>query len=308
MCSLPFLTLYERFFGRKRARPDSADASPEEIVARIRQGDAELRNQFISDFRPYVAKVASGFCGRYVDPKHDDEFSVALCAFDEAIDRFRPDGGVAFLHFAESVIRRRLIDYVRKESRHGRQIPYSCLEIEDDEGNTAHPAEDLRAIEAFDESRLAEERRLEIAEFGRLLREFGITFEDLAQHSPRHEDSRKLMFSIGLRLARDETLMRSLFARRALPVRDLAEMAGVSKKTLERNRKYIIAVALIASGPFPCLREYIRTDDPSERTKGARPHDSGHRDGEEGQVGDHHDGRRTVSESSGDGLRGGLRR
>jgi RNA polymerase sigma factor len=47
-----------------------------------------------------------------------------------------------------------------------------------------------------------------------------------------------------------------------LPIKELLEVAEVSRKTLERNRKYIIAVAIIHNGPYPYLREYLQITKP----------------------------------------------
>lgn len=137
------LVLFKRFLGKRQSHHTEPEKlqTPEEIVIRIQEGDLRLRNQFITDYQPYVAKVTSRFCKRYVDPARDDEFSIALGAFNEAINQFSPQAGRSFLGFSEQVIRRRLIDYVRKEQRFAGQIPYSTFEVEDEEEHTVNPVE-----------------------------------------------------------------------------------------------------------------------------------------------------------------------
>lgn len=44
---------------------------------------------------------------------------------------------------------------------------------------------------------------------------------------------------------------------KSLPLKELVDEVGVSRKTLERQRKYIIAIALVLIGDFELLREYI---------------------------------------------------
>ncbi|UUZ83242.1 anti-sigma factor domain-containing protein [Paenibacillus sp. P26] len=44
----------------------------------------------------------------------------------------------------------------------------------------------------------------------------------------------------------------------------------VSRKTLERNRKFIIAVALIYNGPYPYLRDYLHIKEELEEEGGPR--------------------------------------
>jgi RNA polymerase sigma factor len=66
--------------------------------------------------------------------------------------------------------------------------------------------------------------------------------------------------------------MRILITKRMLPIKELLDMVDVSRKTLERNRKFLIAMALILNGPYPYLRDYLQfheadhnADDPAER-------------------------------------------
>lgn len=259
------LVLFKKFLGKKHSgSPGELHSSPlEETVHRIQSGDLRLRNQFIADYQPYVAKVTSRFCKRYIDPARDDEFSIALGAFNEAISQYSAAMGRSFLGFAETVIRRRLIDYLRKEQRFQGQIPYSSFEQEDDEDNFVNPIEIHQAIEAYEKQKGLEERRNEIMEFNRCLKDFDIDFSELTEASPKHDDSRQMLFGIGYTLSQDAELMRTLLTKRQLPIKELLAKVQVSRKTLERNRKYLIAIALIFNGPYPYLRDYlqIRVDD-----------------------------------------------
>nr|WP_246079262.1 RNA polymerase sigma factor SigI [Paenibacillus piri] len=223
----------------------------------IQEGDVRLRNQFITDYQPYVAKVTSRFCKRYIDPAKDDEFSIALGAFNEAINQFSQEAGRSFLGFAEQVMRRRLIDYVRKEQRFSQQMPYSLFDVEDDEDNIVNPVEIHQAIEQYEKQKGMEERQGEIIDLNRCLSDFGIQFADLVDASPKHDDSRQALFVIGKQLSENTELMRIMLTKRMLPIKELLDLVEVSRKTLERNRKFIIAVALIYNGPYPYLRDYL---------------------------------------------------
>lgn len=252
------LVLFKKFLGKRQSH-DSSDMpdTPERKVMQIQNGNIRLRNQFITDYQPYVAKVTSRFCKRYIDPSRDDEFSIALGAFNEAINQFSPESGRSFLSFSETVIRRRLIDFIRKESRFTGQIPYSSFEVEDDEDSIVNPVEIHQAIEQYEKEKTIEERQSEITDFNRCLLEFGISFSDLVEVSPKHSDSREALFSIGALLARNQTMMSIVLTKKMLPIKELLDQVNVSRKTLERNRKFIIAVALIYSGPYPYLKNYL---------------------------------------------------
>jgi len=257
---LLLLVLFKRFLRRSavsEAEEIEQKLTPENSVIRIRQGDELLREQFISDYKPYIAKVTSRFSKRYIDPSRDDEFSVALLAFNEAINQYDVRAGKSFIGFAETVIRRRLIDYVRKEQRHKDVVPYSMFDSEDEEAAAYNVIETKQAVHAYESKRDQEERKQEIAELNEDLMNYGITFEELVELSPKHADSRKLLIGIAHTLAAEQELMSILRTTQRLPVKELTERCGVSRKTIERNRKYLIAIALIMSGLYPYMHDYL---------------------------------------------------
>jgi len=259
--------MFKRFLGKDSSgsSPDGSGRDPESIVAAIQDGREDARNAFITDYQPYVAKITSQICKRYIDPARDDEYSIALSAFNEAIDGYARDAGRSFLGFAETVIRRRLIDYFRKEERHSASVPFSSLERTGEaEESGLHPLENKLAVEAHESGRMAEERQSEILDFNRVLQEFEIRFADLVQASPKHADSRLLLMKVGRTLAGDPDLMRYLISKKLLPVAELTSRTGLSRKTIERGRKYIIAIALIHNGPYPFLREYLQDGNSTE--------------------------------------------
>ncbi|MEK3725744.1 RNA polymerase sigma factor SigI [Paenibacillus sp. FSL H8-0034] len=261
------LVLFKKFLGKRQSpHPDSAEPQPpEQLVIRIQEGDLRLRNQFITDYQPYVAKVTSRFCKRYVDPARDDEFSIALGAFNEAINQFSTESGRSFLGFSEQVIRRRLIDYVRKEQRFSQQLPYSTFDVEDEEDNIINPVEIHQAMEQYEKQKGMEERGSEIMDLNRCLADFGVQFSDLVDASPKHDDSRQTLFAIGKQLSENAEFMGAMLSKRVLPIKELMGVVTVSRKTLERNRKFIIAVALIYNGPYPYLRDYLHIKEESNK-------------------------------------------
>lgn len=254
------LLLIKRLFGKSGTGGDARDAAPEppeQVVARIRAGDDGLRETFIADYRPYIARTASRFCKKYIDPSRDDEYSIALAAFNEAIDGYDGGAGKSFLGFADTVIRRRLIDHVRREQRHARSVPMSAFEGDPGGESPVNAAETAGALDAYASERLSEMRRLEIESLAERLAKSGITFADLADRSPRHADSRAMLLGIGAALAGRPELMELMERHGRLPIKELMEICRVSRKTLERNRKYIMAAALILSGDYPLLKSYL---------------------------------------------------
>jgi RNA polymerase sigma factor len=257
------LVLWKKWLNASSKPTRTSDLSnvPEKLVERIQNGDHELRNELIRQYRPYILKTTSRVFGRYIDPKREDAYSVALTAFDEAITGYSPEGGRLFLGFAEKVIHRRLIDYVRQEKRHSVVLPYSAFDSEDEqEGQPVNRVEIAQAMDAYSADRSADERRTEIEALTEELAVFGITFVDLVQHSPSHQDSREMLLRAGRWLANEENLFHSLRERKLLPIKELCESQSLSRKTIERHRKYLIAVSLIAYGTYPYLHGYIGLD------------------------------------------------
>lgn len=242
-------------------QPGAAAAGPESdpaaLVRLAREGDRSARETLLRSYAPFALRVASRTCGRYVAMGQDDEANVALLAFNEAIDGYRPDKGRSFLGFAETVIRRRLIDHFRGQKA-GREVPLSDLEVEDEEGGVYCPAEMQAAVARHEAAEEGLERRDEILRYQRMLAEFGITLQELARISPRHRDAREGAQMVARRIAANAAYVSHLRSTRSLPLRELErEGLPVSRKTMERNRKYIIAVTLILVGDFAHLKSYI---------------------------------------------------
>jgi RNA polymerase sigma factor len=229
---------------------------PGDLIRRAQAGDRSAREEILERFAPFAVRVASRHVGRYLDRGRDDEASVALLALNEAVDAFRAERGRAFAGFVEQVIRRRLVDHHRRSAR--LELPVSELEEQDEEGHTYLAAFDRQALVQHDLEREADARREEIRRYNEVLSRFGLSLAELVRLSPRHEDARRNAMTVARLVAEDDALRRHLWSRKELPLKDLTDRVAVSRKTLERQRKYIIALALVWCGDFPHLREYVR--------------------------------------------------
>lgn len=237
-----------------RVRP-AAKHAPEELLRLARLGDQSAREELLARYAPFIVRAAARATGRYVRPGSDEEYSVALSAFNEAIDGYSSDRG-GFLTFAETVIKRRLIDHYRRETRRP-ETPISDFEDTDDEGNVGNPVLLRESLLTFGAEAENEDRREEITRFCRELQAYGLTLAELARIAPKHEDARRSAIAVSRLLAADRELREYLRRKRELPLKALAEIAPVSRKTLERQRKYIIAVSLILLGDYPHLQGYL---------------------------------------------------
>jgi RNA polymerase sigma factor len=241
-------------FRRKKA-DETTDLH--QLLTRTRSGDEEARNKILRDYIPFVAKSASQATGRYIRRGQDDEFSVALTAFNEAIERYDLDRGTSFLAFADTVIKRRLIDYFRSKQANQRDLPFSDFEVEDEEDNIINYVEVQKSVEQHQKQVETDSRREEIMRFTAMLMDFEISMEELVDISPKHQDARENAMEVAKALVNHPELREYLLTKKSLPLKALMNHVAVSRKTIERQRKYIIAVSLILIGDFDMLQDYI---------------------------------------------------
>lgn len=227
----------------------------EDSVIKIQQGDLALQNKIIKKYKPFIAKTVSSVCKRYIDER-DDEFSIGLIAFNEAIEKYSKDKGSSLLSFAELIIKRRVIDYIRKESR-VKTINFDSNEKSEEE-HAQNQVESELSLDEYKKSIEQEHRQEEIAHYAMVLAEFGLSFSDLIENSPKHRDARQSAILVAKTLVGEEKLTRMLFEKKQLPIKQLEALVDVSRKTIERNRKYIIAIAIIFAGDYIYLKDYIK--------------------------------------------------
>ena len=240
------------------------DPAEEAVLA---QKNPALLNRFIEKNRRFIKFSAFRALKRFVS-ESDDEWSVALIAFHEAVMSYDREKG-NFKQFAALVIRRRLIDFLKSERRFEPEIAVESVssEIEGDEDNVTPLQLELRKREA----ELSEEKstsgaedtpgsspvRDEIEAVQQLLSQYGFSFFDLTECSPRADKTKTACAELVKRLITNQDLFQKMRATKSLPVKELCEQSGIPRKICERHRKYIIAAAEIMRGEYPLLQEYL---------------------------------------------------
>jgi RNA polymerase sigma factor len=228
----------------------------EESVTLIQQGDRLLLNEIIDAYKPFIAKTVSSVCKRYIY-ESDDEFSIGLIAFNEAIEKYSPERGSSLLSFSEVLIKRRTIDYIRKQSKN----QHISLDLPNSSQEEESPSEVIvneLSLNDFHKKTDEQLRRDEILHFQNLLTEFELNFSDLVENSPKHADARKNAILAAKMLVESDELKEALFEKKRLPIKQLEQMVNVSRKTIERNRKYIIAISLILSSDYVYMKDYLK--------------------------------------------------
>jgi RNA polymerase sigma factor len=172
-------------------------------------------------------------------------------AFNEAIDKFDSDKNGNFISYCNIVINHRIIDHIRKNKKEDKVIPFSYFE-ERNEFEEKYLVSDSHY--QYEKIEIKEE----ITIFENKLKEFGITLEELVEKSPKHKDSRELYISIARIISDNEELFNKMIKRKTIPISDLMKFVTVSRKTIERNRKYIIAVSLVLRSSLEEIKEYFK--------------------------------------------------
>ena len=226
-----------------------------EIIRTIKNGDDELRDKFISDYNPFIIKVISKAIGRYVDLENSEEYSVGLLAFNEAINCFEEGKNAGFLSFAETVIKRRLIDFSRKNKNNDKLLPLSYFERQDDEDTISIQNRFFKVDASAQFSNI--ETKEELESFTRKLSYFGIELKELVKSAPKHMDSKRLSIKIARVLFENKELSEKLERKKTIPMSDLMKLVEVNHKTIERNRKFIISVYIILGSNLETIRSYV---------------------------------------------------
>jgi RNA polymerase sigma factor len=228
----------------------------EESVLLIQKGDHDLQNEVINSYKPFIAKSVSAVCKRYIY-ETDDEFSIGLISFNEAIEKYSPERGSSLLSFADVLIKRRVIDYIRKHSKN-QHISYDLSSDSQEEESSGTIIVNELSMDDYKKKSDEQQRKDEIIRFQQILKLYDLSFRDLVENSPKHADARKSAITIAKILSEDEELRNLLIEKKRLPIKQLEQMVEVSRKTIERNRKYIIAIALILSGDYIYMKDYIK--------------------------------------------------
>ena len=171
----------------------------------------------------FLIRTVSRITGRYVSIENDDEFSIALSAFAEAVRRYEPERG-AFLAFAGLVIQSRLCTYLEKEQKQADTISLDSLLEQGQE--FPKPEDDSQGQEILKE---------EISLFSQELSYFHLTLEDLAEHSPKHQDTRERAISIAERSSQEPSVVNTTYRKKKLPMplpwKKEAASSGSKRKT-----------------------------------------------------------------------------
>jgi len=221
------------------------DEAIEYRVKKAQDGNSLEREKIIEEYLPFIIKTITKITHKYVETENDEEYSIALEAFSEAIDKYDSERG-SFIAFAQLIIRSRIIDHLRKPA-------HPAIQIDADDKNCIDP-DRITSKEDFVHGL---ELRDELEIFEKKLLDFGITLDQLADNSPKRSDARENSIKIARFIVDDEKLKSELYRKKALPVTLISNALNVSGKTVQRNKKLIIAAVIALDSDLEDIREYV---------------------------------------------------
>ena len=214
----------------------------------------QAADQLIGDYLPFIRAETAKFLKRPPEEGRDDELSIAMIAFHEAIGGYAKHRG-SFLKYASMLIRSRLIDYARKERRHRQTVSLDAPAAGEESASLGETLPEER--DHPEESAHRQATRQEIEELSRQMESFGVSLSDVADNCPKQQRTLQACRK-ALAYARENSwLLEELVVGKTLPLAKLADGSGVERNTLERHRKYLVALLLIYTNGYEIIRGHL---------------------------------------------------
>ena len=221
------------------------------------QSDLQLLEKLIAAHQGFIKKCmidqqkASG-------AQFEDEMTVAMLAFSEAVKQYDAGKG-KFLSFARLVINRRLVDAYRKQLRQSPPGQLSFDETNDPDTQTQAQSspEAAASVKHYEEAVRLSDLQMEIALYEEGLSAFELSFNELADISPKQDGLRESYQQVAKWLVTQEALLQQLYKERKMPISEILAAFDMDRKKLERGRKYILAMVVLLDSDLELIKQYV---------------------------------------------------
>lgn len=210
------------------------------VIQAIKNDNQDEINLIIGEYTPFILNTISVQKNSYVS-LGDDEFSVGMGAFYDAMKKYDPERG-HFLIFAKVVITSKLKTYWTKQNKHRH------ISLDDENSNIS--------LEAKQEDADLKE---EIVLFEQELNKFGMDYEMLVDNTPKHRDTKQRANEIGIKTSSEQDFIDHLYEKKRLPITKMAERFFVSVKIIKKSKYYIMAVVIAIVKKFDLITNWIKT-------------------------------------------------
>lgn len=219
----------------------------ETLLKKIEQcqaGNASERNILIQTYMPFIVKTTSEHLHRYIEVENNDELTIAMMAFDEAINKYQSEKG-NFISFAKRLIINRLIDYQRLENK------VTTLSYSDPD---SHLQQDLSSSEDIEKTVSG---GMDLSNYETVLNQFGLTYDDLINTSPKHSDTRKRGMTIGKNASKEPPIVEKLYLNKRLPITLISTTLKITIKIIKRSKSFITSVIIAYVEKVDTITDWI---------------------------------------------------
>lgn len=212
--------------------------------------EPQATEEFIEKHIPFIISCISKFTGRYVSIENDDEYSIGMMAFVEAIEKYKESRG-DFYAFSRLVIESRLKNFFEKENKH---IKNKSIEDYKERGTDLvdnledHNKDDLNREFTINEIKKLKEE----------IDDFGFGFEELVNEAPKHKDTREKAIDISEKSSREKDITDFMFVKKRLPIKNIFDRFDVSEKVIRKSKLFIITVIIILFRGYRNLKLWIK--------------------------------------------------
>lgn len=218
--------------------------------------DDQILNQLIHQSEFFIIKTAFAVTHHYIT-KSDDEWSIAMIAFTQAVKSYQLDKG-SFISFAELIIKRRLVDYFRTQTKHSLEISVNPtvfnIEPEEEDENLSMRLAVARHV-SFESN---DSIKLEIDAVNEIISAYGFSFFELTDCSPKSAKTKSACAKAITYVLHNLMLVNEMKKSKQLPIKIIEKNTDIKRKVLERHRKYIIAAVEILLGDYANLADYLQ--------------------------------------------------
>lgn len=129
--------------------------------------------------------------------------------------------------------------------------------VQDDDNETCKMNQLEHPENEIERSHHTSATREEIQEYGKKLQEFGISFSDVADNCPRQERTLQACRRVLAAARSNPELLDEMLRTKKLPMAALSEISKTDKKTMERHRKYLVAILLAFTNGYEIIRGHL---------------------------------------------------
>ncbi len=217
----------------------------------------EAKEKFLQEEQVHILRLTARILKCSVTDS-DDEYSIALMAVSEAIDSYNENKG-AFWNYASLVIKSRIIDEKRANRSGGSEVSVAPGTFEESGYDDEKASEIAIRQEVQKKTAVFVDRdiRDELEALEQELSEYGIDLFELPGSAPKAEKTRKSCKEVIAAFFLPPPLVEALRKTKNLPVKELLLRCDVSRKIIDRHRKYLLASMVVKSGDYQKISEYI---------------------------------------------------